>query len=73
MSEREQAVQLLNAVPDYKMGYVIAYLQGVTVGEDEPNDDTLAAFAEVEKMKSTGNGQHFSGTTEEYLTMLLEE
>lgn len=27
MSDKERAMQLLNAVPDYKMGYVIAYLQ----------------------------------------------
>ena len=26
MSEREMAVRLLEKVPDYKMGYVLAYL-----------------------------------------------
>ena len=48
MSEREKAIQLLNAVPDYKMGYVIAYLQGAAVGEDEPNAETIAAIQELE-------------------------
>ena len=41
MSEREKAIQLLNAVPDYKLGYVIAYLQGAVIGENEPNAKTL--------------------------------
>lgn len=35
MSDRERAIELLNAVPDYKIGYVVAYLQGVTAGEIE--------------------------------------
>lgn len=26
MSDRERAIQLLDAVPDYKIGYVVAYL-----------------------------------------------
>ena len=56
MSDRERAMQLLDAVPDYKIGYVVAYLQGVTAGEDEPNTETIAAFEErmtvLEKIKS---------------------
>lgn len=28
-------------------------------GQDEPNDETLEAFAEVEEMKRMGNGQRF--------------
>lgn len=60
MSEREQAIQLLDAVPDYKLGYVIAYLQGVSVGEDIPNEETLAAFKEGDEMIANGTGQRFS-------------
>ena len=30
MSNREKAMALLENVPDYKMGYVVAYLQGGT-------------------------------------------
>lgn len=71
MSDRERAAQLLDAVPDYKMGYVIAYLQGVAVGENIPNEETLEAFAEVDEMKRTGAGQHFNGSTKEFLNMLL--
>ncbi len=70
MSERERAIQLLNDVPDYKMGYVIAYLQGAVIGEDEtPNAETLAAMQELEN----GGGEVFSGSTEDFFNMLLEE
>lgn len=40
MSEREMAASLLERVPDYKMGYVLAYLQGITA--DEAADDAFA-------------------------------
>ena len=33
MSNREMCVQLLDAVPEYKIGYVLAYLQGLTADE----------------------------------------
>lgn len=42
MSEREFAATLLEKVPDYKLGYVVAYLQGITA--DEAADD---AFCEA--------------------------
>ena len=67
MSEREKAIQLLNAVPDYKMGYVIAYLQGAAVGEDEPNAETIAAMQELEN----GGGECFDTLGE--LWQSLEE
>lgn len=41
MSEREQAAALLNAVPEYKMAYVIGYLQGLVA--DEAADDAFCA------------------------------
>lgn len=62
MSDRERAMQLLDAVPDYKIGYVVAYLQGVTAGEDEPNVETLAAFAEGDRMLEDGTGQRYTNT-----------
>ena len=37
VSDREKINALLDDVPDYKMGYVIAYLQGLTA--DEESDD----------------------------------
>ncbi len=37
MSNKEKIVSLLYNVPDYKMGYVLAYIQGLTA--DEEADD----------------------------------
>lgn len=37
MSNKEQIMKLLDKVPDYKMGYILAYVQGITA--DEENDD----------------------------------
>lgn len=37
MSNKEKIVQLLDTVPDYKMGYILAYVQGITA--DEEADD----------------------------------
>ena len=39
MSERERAAALLDLVPENKMGYVVAYLQGLTA--DEEADDAF--------------------------------
>lgn len=37
MSEREQVIALLDSVPENKIGYVLAYVQGLTA--DENADD----------------------------------
>ena len=37
MTNREKFIQLLDDVPDYKMGYVLAYVQGIIA--DEEADD----------------------------------
>lgn len=37
MSDKERAIELLDQVPEYKMGYVLAYIQGITA--DEEADD----------------------------------
>lgn len=37
MSNKEQVLQLLEQIPEYKMGYVLAYVQGITA--DEEADD----------------------------------
>lgn len=34
MSDKERAAALLEYVPPYKMGYVVAYLQGLTADEE---------------------------------------
>ena len=37
MSNREKIVELLDIIPDYKIGYVLAYVQGMAA--DEEADD----------------------------------
>lgn len=37
MSEKEKIVQLLDQVPEYKLGYILAYVQWLTAYED--NDE----------------------------------
>jgi hypothetical protein len=37
VSNKEKIIELLESVPDYKMGYVLAYVQGITA--DEEADD----------------------------------
>ena len=66
MSDREKAMQLLNAIDDERMVYVVGILEN-------PNAETLAAFTEVEEMERTGAGQHFSGSTEDFFKTILEE
>jgi hypothetical protein len=34
MSNKEQILQLLDKVPEYKLGYVLAYIQGMTTDEE---------------------------------------
>ncbi len=55
MSERERALQLLDKVPDYKLEYVIAFLQGAAIPENKPNDETINAMQELEN----GGGESF--------------
>lgn len=37
MSDRDLAIKLIEQTPDYKIGYIIAYLQGLNA--DEETDD----------------------------------
>jgi hypothetical protein len=52
MSTREQCAQLLASVPEYKLGYVVAYLQGLLADEadcDNPpfNAETRQAIEDA--------------------------
>ena len=58
MSEREQAIQLLDAVPEVKIDCVVAFLQGIIAGagEEKPNAETVFAMKELEE----GGGECFN-------------
>ena len=55
MSNKEKVIQLLDSIPDYKMGYVLAYIQRITADIDEPEEVApdawdLSMIAEAEKV-----------------------
>lgn len=64
MSERERMYQLLDAVPDNKIAYIIGYIQGLMIVDREvPNKDTIAAFEEGDQMLAAGSGQRYADST----------
>ncbi len=71
MSDRERAVQLLNAVPDDKMAYVIGFIQGLTIveGMEIPNHETIEA---IEELKN-GGGEVYEGSAHGFVQMMLED
>lgn len=73
MSDREKAIQILNSIPDYKIGYIVSYLQGylngMTDGEEIPNQETIEAIEDLQN----GGGKIFEGSTHDFLQMMLEE
>lgn len=58
MSEKEKAAALLDMVPEYKMGYVIAYLQGLTA--DESVDDAYCMELYKNYLKDPERGDFVS-------------
>jgi hypothetical protein len=68
MSNRDIAKNLIDQIPESKLFYIIAYLQGAAVPEKTPNAETLEAMAELEN----GGGHKFSGTTEQLFTELMK-
>ena len=73
MSYREMAKNLIDTIPDSKLLYVVAYLQGVSVPDETPNEKTLAAMAEIEEAIATGTVEGFSGSTTDFFKMLAED
>ena len=69
MSNREFAKSLIDQVPESKLLYVVAYLQGITVPDETPNADTLEAMAELDN----GGGHRFSGSTADLFAELMED
>ncbi len=69
MSERELAKKLIDDIPESRLFYVIAYLQGVAVRDETPNAETLEAFDELDN----GGGHTFTGSTEALFAEWMEE
>ncbi len=69
MSSRELAKSLIDQIPESKMYYIIAYLQGAAVPDEMPNAETLEAMQELEN----GGGEVFDGSSHDFLKMMLED
>ena len=55
MSEKEIAMQLIKNLPDYKLGYVIAYLQGLTADESADDNFCISLIKNYENSEDKGN------------------
>lgn len=69
MSYRELAKNLIDLIPESKMYYIVAYLQGAAVPDETPNIETIASIKELEN----GGGTLFTGSTEALFSELMEE
>jgi hypothetical protein len=69
MSNREVAKNLIDQIPEGKLVYIIAYLQGAAVPELTPNTDTLEAMAELD----SGGGHTFKGSASQLFAEILED
>lgn len=69
MSNRELAKTLIDQIPESKLFYIIAYLQGAAVPDETPNAETIAAMKELEN----GGGIVFTGSTEALFAELMED
>lgn len=68
MSSKELAKNLIDQIPESKMYYIIAYLQGAAIPEEAPNAETLKSMQELEN----GGGTVFTGSTENLFAELME-
>ena len=74
MSSRDQIMQMVDAMPDYKVDGLLDFLRlFMSNQEDIPNAETVAALQEGDEMLRTGKGQHFQGTAKEFFAMLDTE
>lgn len=71
--QRVRAFQLLDSIPDEKLVDVLGALETLAAPADTPNAATLEAMEETDRMIADGTGQHFTGSTEDFFKMLLEE
>ena len=69
ISYKELAKNLIEQIPESKMYYIVAYLQGAAIPDEIPNAETIAAMEELEN----GGGTVFTGSTEDLFAQLMEE
>ncbi|MCD8026182.1 MAG: hypothetical protein LUF33_04440 [Clostridiales bacterium] len=60
MSNKDLAIQLINQMPDYKLGYAVAYLQGLYADIATDDDDIFCAKLIEDYKKSDDKGEFVS-------------
>ena len=60
MTNRERVISLLERVPDYKMGYVLAYVQGITADEEADDLFCQRMLENYENDPDPDKGQSFT-------------
>ena len=65
MSEKQRAVALLDSIPEYKMAYVIGYLQGLIADEAEDDAFCLKLYQDYLDDPEHGNFVSFADALKE--------
>lgn len=74
MSNREKAINIVRNLPDNKIIYVLAYLQGLADGvADEPNDETIEAINEGNQLIRDHSAHPYEGSTSDFFDSILSE
>lgn len=69
MTAKEIAKDLIEQIPESKIQYVIAFLQGAAIPDTPLNAATMEAIEELE----AGGGEVHSGSTEDFFAAMMEE
>lgn len=73
MNNREPAKKLIDQISEEKLADILPYLQDMAGSDKMPNGDTMEAMNEVHEMITNGKGEHFKGSTAEFINMLTKE
>lgn len=68
MSKKEQITMMLESVPEYKLDYIIAYVEALMTDE-QPNAETIEAMREMDN----GGGTLYTGSTTDIFAALDRE
>ncbi|MBQ7118391.1 MAG: hypothetical protein IJN88_09290 [Clostridia bacterium] len=59
MSEKELAIKLINSIPEYKIGYAVAFLQGLYADEKADDDFCISLIENYKKSNDKGEFMSF--------------
>lgn len=59
MSDKEKIIQLLDEIPDYKIGYVLAYMQGIRADEDADDAFCQRMYEDYENSPDSEKNENY--------------